>query len=86
MRNLKPSDAAMRRERFVSELSAGPAPSPSLGARIEEISGFESVPRATRSSKPTSGRRAPSGIALIAGSAALLTIVLCVALLPRALC
>ncbi len=84
MRNLKPSDAAMRRERFVSELSAAPAPSPSLGARIEEISGFESVPP-PRSSKPTSGRRASSGIALIAGSVALLTIVLCVALLPRAL-
>jgi hypothetical protein len=43
------------------------------------------VPPATRSSKPTSDRRTSSGIALIAGSVALLTIVLCVVLLPRAL-
>lgn len=56
MRNLKPSEAALRRERFDVDLPLEPAPPPRLEARIEEVSGFDSEPLARRASRPRFGR------------------------------
>jgi hypothetical protein len=86
MRNPKPSEAAMRRERFGLDLPMHSAPPRPLDARIEEIAGFEFEAPSRHTSKLPFGRRLGSGIAMIAAAAMLLVAVVCVAVfLPRAL-
>jgi hypothetical protein len=80
MRNLKPSDASMRREQFDSDHPSEPAPPPRLEARIEEISGFEFEPLAQRPSRPLFGRRFGSGMAIIAAAGMLFAAFVCIAL------
>jgi anti-sigma-K factor RskA len=86
MRNPKPSEAAMRRERFGLDRPLESAPPPPLEARIEEIAGFEFEAPSLRTSRPRFGPRFGSGIAMIAAAAMLVVAVVCVAVfLPRAL-
>jgi hypothetical protein len=80
MRNLKPSDASMRRERFGSDHPSVPAPPPRLEARVEEISGFEFESLVRRPSRPLFGRRFGSGTAIIAAAGMLLAAFVCIAL------
>lgn len=73
MRNLKPSEAAMRRERLDFDLPSKPVPPPCLEARIEEISGFESR-RPANSRSGTGGRGSVSGVAMIAAAAMIVAV------------
>jgi anti-sigma-K factor RskA len=86
MRNPKPSEAAMRRERFTLDRPLQAAPPPTLEARIEEIAGFESDTPSRHTSKLPSRRRFGSGLAMIAAAAILVVAVVCIAVfLPSAL-
>jgi hypothetical protein len=84
MRNLKPSEAAMRRERSDFDLPSEPVSPRCLVARIEDISGFEPEPRGRRPYRPATRRRSGSLIAMIA--VALVFAAFCVAVfVPGAL-
>ena len=66
MRNLKPSQAAMRREGLDFDRPPEPASPQCLVARIEDISGFESEQLQRRATRIPSGRHSPPRLALVA--------------------
>jgi len=84
MRNVKPSEAALRRERWDYDPPSEPVSPWCLAARIEDISGSESEPRARRPPRAAARRRPGSLVAMIA--AVLLFAAFCVAVfVPGAL-
>ncbi len=66
MRNVKPSQAAMRRAELDFDRPPEPVTSQCLVARMEDISGFEFEPLGGRATQNSSGGHAALRLALIA--------------------
>jgi len=85
MRNLKTSEAALRREPRDANPLSDPFPLVRLGARIEDISGFEPEPLRRAGTRCLFFRRPGSGVAMLAVAATLFAAITGAAILgPRA--
>jgi len=82
MRNLKPSQAAMRREGLDFELPPEPASPRCLVARIEDISGFEPEQRQRRATRISSGRHSAPRLAVVATASLAAVLVAAAVALP----
>jgi hypothetical protein len=82
MRNLKPSQAAMRREGLDFDLPPEPASPRCLVARIEDISGFEPEQPQRRTTRLSSGRHSAPRLALVATASLVAALVAAAVVVP----
>jgi hypothetical protein len=82
MRNLKPSQAALRREGLDFDLPPEPAPPRCLVARIEDISGFDPEQLPQRATRISSGRHSTQRLALLATASLAAALIAAAAVVP----